>query len=133
MATPKHPETTPAAAPVAATQEGKGQQLKPKAAAKPKGERKSSAHPSSNAMVIEAITKLSEKGGSSLQAIKKYIADVHKVDVEKQGTFIKKALKKAVEAGSSPQPRGKGESWFIQWLHCVSKSTPSIKNKLLLL
>ncbi|ODM89335.1 Late histone H1 [Orchesella cincta] len=59
-------------------------------------------------MVIEAITKLSEKGGSSLQAIKKYIADVHKVDVEKQGTFIKKALKKAVESGKLTQPKGKG-------------------------
>ncbi|ODM88561.1 Histone H2B.3, partial [Orchesella cincta] len=67
--------------------------------------KKAPAHPSSNAMVIEAITKLSEKGGSSLQAIKKYIADVHKVDVEKQGTFIKKALKKAVESGKLTQPK----------------------------
>ncbi|ODM89508.1 Late histone H1 [Orchesella cincta] len=99
------PETTPAAA---SPKKGKAA-AKPKVT-KPKGEKKAAAHPSSNVMVVEAITKLNEKGGSSLQAIKKYIADVHKVDVEKQASFIRKALKKAVETGKLTQPKGKGAS-----------------------
>ncbi|ODM99208.1 Histone H1.2 [Orchesella cincta] len=65
-----------------------------------KSEAKSSSHPSSAAMIKEAISKLNEKGGSSLYAIKKYIADEHKLDMEKHGNFIRKALKNAVEAAS---------------------------------
>merc|ERR1719337_769278 len=44
-----------------------------------------------------AIKALKERGGSSLPAIKKYIAANYKVDVVKLSPFIRKALKKGVE------------------------------------
>merc|ERR1712213_229201 len=48
-------------------------------------------------MVVAAIKALKERGGSSLPAIKKYIAANYKVDVVKLSPFIRKALKKGVE------------------------------------
>merc|ERR1711920_345178 len=50
-----------------------------------------------SAMVAAAIKALKERGGSSLPAIKKYIAANYKVDVVKLSPFIRKALKKGVE------------------------------------
>ncbi|CAG7825032.1 unnamed protein product, partial [Allacma fusca] len=41
---------------------------------KPKAEKKVPTHPPASVLVVEAVTKLNEKGGSSLQAIKKSIA-----------------------------------------------------------
>ena len=76
---------------------------------KPKGERKGPTHPPTASLVTEAIGKLAEKGGSSLQAIKKSIAGSHVgVDVERLTTFIRKFLKSAVEKGILLQPKGKG-------------------------
>merc|ERR1712064_34689 len=54
-------------------------------------------HPPTSAMVVAAIKALKERGGSSLPAIKKYIAANYKVDVVKLNPFIRKALKKGVE------------------------------------
>lgn len=60
-------------------------------------------------MVVDALTKLNERGGgSSLQAIKKYIGDHHQVDLDRLTPFIKKYLKSAVDNGSLIQPKGKG-------------------------
>merc|ERR1711981_1357197 len=70
---------------------------KPKAA--PKKPKAKPAHPPTSAMVIAAIKALKERGGSSLPAIKKYIAANYKVDVVKLSPFIRKALKKGVEGG----------------------------------
>merc|ERR1711981_1199469 len=70
---------------------------KPKAA--PKKPKAKPAHPPTSAMVIAAIKALKERGGSSLPAIKKYIATNYKVDVVKLSPFIRKALKKNTEAG----------------------------------
>jgi hypothetical protein len=61
-------------------------------------------------MVGNAIRSLKERGGSSLQAIKKYIAANYKVDAEKLSPFIKKYLKTAVAAGELVQTKGKGAS-----------------------
>ena len=47
-------------------------------------------------MVGNAIKSLKERGGSSLQAIKKDTAVNYKVDSEKLSPFIKKYLKSAV-------------------------------------
>merc|ERR1712152_4333 len=55
------------------------------------------AHPPTSSMVVAAIKALKERGGSSLPAIKKYIAANYKVDVVKLSPFIRKALKKGVE------------------------------------
>ncbi|CAL8124433.1 unnamed protein product [Orchesella dallaii] len=51
-------------------------------------------------MVVEAITELNKKKGSSLKAIKKYLSSVHNLDVEEQEVYIIKALKKAVKRGT---------------------------------
>ncbi|XP_074107294.1 histone H1-like [Cotesia typhae] len=67
-------------------------------------------HPSAGDMVTAAVTALAEKNGSSLQAIKKYIAANYKVEIEKQSMFIKKFLKAAVEKGTLVQTKGKGAS-----------------------
>lgn len=61
-------------------------------------------------MVNASITALKERGGSSLQAIKKYIAGNYKVDVEKLSPFIRRYLKAAVTAGTLVQTKGKGAS-----------------------
>ena len=65
-------------------------------------------HPKTSEMVNTAIKTLKERGGSSLQAIKKYIAANYKVDVEKLAPFIKKYLKSAVVAGALIQTKRKG-------------------------
>merc|ERR1719232_1629419 len=56
------------------------------------------AHPPTSAMIAAAIKALKERNGSSLQAIKKYIAANYKCDVVKLAPFIRKALKKGVES-----------------------------------
>jgi hypothetical protein len=67
-------------------------------------------HPRSSEMVVNAIKSLKDRGGSSLQAIKKYIAANYKVDSEKLSPFIKKYLKTAVASGELVQTKGKGAS-----------------------
>merc|ERR1712193_427723 len=64
------------------------------AAKKPKAK---PTHPPTSAMIAAAIKALNERNGSSLAAIKKYIAATYKVDVVKLAPFIRKALKKGVE------------------------------------
>jgi hypothetical protein len=67
-------------------------------------------HPRTSEMVANAISSFKERGGSSLQAIKKYIAANYKVDSEKLSPFIKKYLKTAVASGELVQTKGKGAS-----------------------
>lgn len=80
----------------------------------PKGEakkpKKPATHPPVNEMVLAAIKTLKERNGSSLQAIKKYIAANYKCDVAKLSTFIKKALKTGVEKEKLVQTKGTGAS-----------------------
>merc|ERR1712076_329546 len=63
----------------------------------PKKPKAPAAHPPTATMVVAAIKALKERSGSSLPAIKKYIAANYKVDVVKLSPFIRKALKKGVE------------------------------------
>merc|ERR1711936_866337 len=74
-----------------------------KKAAKPK---KPAAHPPSSAMVKAAIKALADKKGSSLAAIKKYVAANYKVDIVKIAPHIRKALKKGVETKALIQVKG---------------------------
>ncbi len=76
-----------------------------KKASKPK---KVAAHPPTSQMVNAAIRNLKERKGSSLAAIKKYIAANYKVDVAKLAPFIRKYLKKAVADGKLIQAKGTG-------------------------
>ncbi|XP_058791626.1 histone H1B-like [Phymastichus coffea] len=68
------------------------------------------SHPRTAEMVDAAIAALKEKGGSSLQAIKKYISGTYAVDAEKLSPFIKKYLKSGVVANKLVQTKGKGAS-----------------------
>merc|ERR1712045_386586 len=68
---------------------------KAKAPAKPRAK---PAHPKTSEMVVAAVKALKERTGSSLAAIKKYIAANYKVDIVKLAPFIRKALKKGVES-----------------------------------
>lgn len=77
---------------------------------KAKNPRAKPTHPPTSEMVNNAIKGLKERGGSSLQAIKKYIAANYKVDAEKVSPFIKKYLKSAVVSGALVQTKGKGAS-----------------------
>ena len=57
------------------------------------------SHPTSAVMVHEALSTLKDRKGSSLAAIKKYIAGTHHVDATGRAShFIGKALKAALEA-----------------------------------
>lgn len=83
----------------------------PKKKAKSVGAKKPKAapsHPKVSEMVINAITSLKERGGSSLVAIKKYIGAHYKVDVDRVTPFVKKYLKSAVVSGALVQTKGKG-------------------------
>lgn len=94
-----------AAAPVAASPKKAA-----KSAAAAKKPRAKPAHPKTADMVNGAIKNLKERGGSSLQAIKKYVSANYKVDAEKLSPFIKKYLKGAVATGALVQTKGKGAS-----------------------
>ena len=76
-----------------------------KKAKKPKAK---PTHPKTSVMVLDAITALKDRKGSSLAAIKKHIAANHKVDAEKLAPFIRKYLKKAVTDGVLAQTKGTG-------------------------
>merc|ERR1712179_734252 len=65
-------------------------------------------HPTAVAMVEAAIGNLKERSGSSLMAIKKYIATNYKVDVIRLNTHIKKALANGVEKKTLVRVKGKG-------------------------
>merc|ERR1711990_1037797 len=65
--------------------------------AKAKKPAKKAEHPPSAVMVLAAVKALKDKKGSSLPAIKKYIAANYKVDAVKVSPFIRKAIKKLVE------------------------------------
>lgn len=93
-------------APAAAATPKKGKT----AASASKKPRTKPIHPPTADMVNAAIKNLKERGGSSLQAIKKYIAANYKVDAEKLAPFIRKYLKSAVASGKLSQPKGKGAS-----------------------
>ncbi|XP_074035439.1 histone H1-like [Leptinotarsa decemlineata] len=97
---------------------------------KVKNPRSKPSHPPTSEMVNNAIKGLKERGGSSLQAIKKYIAANYKADAEKVAPFIKKYLKSAVASGSLVQTKGKGASGSFKLASASSGSAkPSATEK----
>merc|ERR1712020_152891 len=59
---------------------------------------------------MAAVKALKEAKGSSVPAIKKYIAANYKVDIVKLSPFIRKALKSLVEKKKLVQTKGTGAS-----------------------
>lgn len=95
---------------------------------KAKGTKKAPAsHPPTAQMVNNAIKNLKERGGSSLQAIKKYITSTYKVDAEKLAPFIKKYLKGAVDSGKLIRTKGKGASGSFKLASSDTKTEKKVK------
>ena len=84
-------------------------------------------HPKVSAMVTSSISALKERGGSSLQAIKKYMSANYKVDVEKLSPFIRKYLKSAVAAGALVQTKGKGATGSFKLSAKSDKPSPAAR------
>jgi hypothetical protein len=61
------------------------------------------------------MSNLKEGGGSSMQAIKKYIAANYKIDSQKMTLDIKKFLKVAVASGDLVKTKVKGASCFFKF------------------
>nr|XP_022908826.1 late histone H1-like [Onthophagus taurus] len=95
--------------------------VKAETATKKKSPRSKATHPPTSEMVNSAIKSLKERGGSSVQAIKKYMAANYKVDAEKMAPFIKKFLKSAVASGTIIQTKGKGASGSFKLASVPSK------------
>ncbi|XP_031623693.1 histone H1-like [Contarinia nasturtii] len=85
-------------------------------------------HPPTSQLVNDAIQALKERSGSSLQAIKKYIALNNKVDADKLSPFIKKYLKKGTASGYLVQTKGKGASGSFK-LSAASLKPKVVKKK----
>lgn len=68
------------------------------------------AHPATSVMVMAAVKGLKERNGSSLAAIKKFIAANYKVDIVKLAPFVKKAVKSLTEKKMLIQTKGSGAS-----------------------
>ncbi|EDO45627.1 predicted protein, partial [Nematostella vectensis] len=68
---------------------------------------KPASHPTYQEMIATAITSLKERGGSSRQAIAKFIKANYPA-VGDPGAHLKMALKRGVAAGRLVQPKGKG-------------------------
>merc|ERR1712038_1105697 len=77
-----------------------------KKAAKPK---KPANHPKYSDMIKAAITSLKERGGSSRQAVLKYISANYKVG-DNAASHLKLALRAGVKNGSLAQSKGTGAS-----------------------
>ncbi|XP_046564002.1 histone H1-delta-like [Haliotis rubra] len=94
-----------AAAPAPASQTKKAP--KKKAPAKPK---KAASHPKYCDMIKKGITSLKDRGGSSRQAIYKYIVANYKVDANAAKIHLKLALRAGVKNGNLKQSKGTGAS-----------------------
>ena len=81
----------------------------PKKVKKVTAPKKPAEHPKYVEMIVAAVTTLKERGGSSRQAILKYIKANYKVG-DNCDTHVKLALKRAVVATTLKQVKGTGAS-----------------------
>ncbi|KAK0043697.1 histone H1-delta [Biomphalaria pfeifferi] len=99
---------------------------KKKAAAKPQVP---AAHPQYKAMIQAAIVALKERGGSSRQAILKYIAANYKVGDNPTAinARLKAALKAGVKAGTLKQSKGTGAAGSFRLGEKKAEKKPKAK------
>ncbi len=95
----KMSETSPLASPVKRV-------TKTTAAKKPKAP---AAHPPFAVMIIAAIKALTDRTGSSRQAILKYICAHYKVTADKADVHLKMALKRGVTGGTLKMAKSSGK------------------------
>ena len=95
-----------------------------KAAPKAKKPTQKADHPPVASMVNAAITSLKDRKGSSLAAIKKYLASTYKVDTVKLAPFIRRYLKKAVADGKLNQVKGSGASGSFKIAKTAAEDKP---------
>ena len=100
-----------------------------KAAPKAKKPAKKADHPPVAAMVNAAIAALKDRKGSSLPAIKKYVAATYKVDIEKLAPFVRRYLKKAVADGKLTQVKGTGASGSFKLAKVEKEKKPKAAKK----
>ena len=93
----------------------------PKKASKPKAK---PTHPPTASMVMAAVKALKDTKGSSLPAIKKYIAANYKVDIVKLSPFVRKALKSLVEKKKLVQTKGTGASGSFKLNKAAKEDKP---------
>ena len=98
----------------------------PKKASKPKAK---PTHPPTAAMVMAAVKALKDAKGSSLPAIKKYIAANYKVDFVKLSPFVRKALKSLVEKKKLVQTKGTGASGSFKLNKAAKEDKPKKAKK----
>jgi len=99
-----------AAVPQVVAGESKQKVQKKKAASKPHSAKKPADHPKYSEMVQQALTNLKERGGSSRQAVLKYIMKNFNVGTDENAvnTHLKMALKAGVKNASLKQSKGSG-------------------------
>jgi hypothetical protein len=97
--------------------------VKAKKAAKP------AAHPPFKAMIAAALKGLKERGGSSRQAILKYILANYKVEAAKAAVPLRMALKRGVAAGSIAKAKESGKGAGKYKLGKVEKPKKAKKAK----
>merc|ERR1711894_711416 len=116
-----------AAAPAPAKAPAKASPKK-KAAAKPKV---APAHPKYSEMIKQAITALKERGGSSRQAILKYIMKNFKVgtDEGKVNTHLKMALRAGAKNNTLKNSKGSGASGSFKLGEAAKKAAKPKKAK----
>lgn len=115
-------------APSSTTPHKKSKTLKSKETAMKKSTSKPT-HPATSALVLNAIKTLQDRNGSSLQAIKKFIASNYKLDTDKLAPFIRKYLKNAVISGKLTQTKGKGASGSFKIPTTAAKPSNEKKKK----
>ena len=89
-----------------------------------------SSHPPVADMVTAAINELKDRKGTSLQAIKKYVATNYQTDPNRINYYIRNFLKSAVEKGILVQINGKGASGSFKFNKpATAKPKAEKKNK----
>merc|ERR1712088_1028253 len=74
-----------------------------------KAPKKAAAHPPFNKMIAAAIAGLKERGGSSRQAILKYVVANNKVDAKTAAVNVRLGLKRGLAKGTLKKARASGK------------------------
>merc|ERR1712018_851582 len=74
-----------------------------------KAPKKAAAHPPFNKMIAAAIAGLKERGGSSRQAILKYVDANNKVDAKTAAVNVRLGLKRGLAKGTLKKARASGK------------------------